>query len=633
MKSDYLQTALAYHRAGHHVLPVNEDKTPAIQGSWRQYQTAQTEDDVTRLFSAPHWGVAILTGINGLEVIDIDCKYDLTGKLEVDFMLESDKLNENAPAIVNLAVSRTKSGGYHVYYRCTTPEGSKKLAMRPGTEKEQADGDKKLVLIETKGVGGYVVVAPSPGYEMQCGDLLNIPTITQGARDTILSAARSFDQLPEIEYTPAPKASYTPPPTGESVTPWDDFNDRNTPIDILQQYGWSIVYRHGEKVFLKRPGKTDAKTSGNYHEGRKLFVCHTTSTCLPAEKGLTAWSIYKHYAHNGDAHAAAKQLYADGFGTRYEGKAPIQPSTKVETPEQAEEKVNDLLTQVWATRFDFFAPIKEEDAILMHHNYAKDKTYKVAGYGQICVVVGAEKSGKTFLLRHIIASALAGGNPFLNFSLKLKPGQNILYFDTEQSEYFFKFTQREIQELAGVQNPVNYYAFHLRRFSKSERLQALKAIVEQIPNIGCIVVDGIVDLCHDFMDAKHSEDTVQELLTISDVTKALVIPVLHLTKKDGFMRGHLGTALQNKVDCGLEVHRDSEGEYYTVKSRLSRFAPFMPFDFRRDPETGRAIRDSREVSYNNQPTAQDIFAPSAPIPALSGAMVAGRPDDKEEIPF
>jgi len=616
-----LETALQYHRAGLRVVPVKDDKRPTV--AWKQYQTAQNENDVLRDFSAPCWGIAVLTGINGLEVIDIDCKYDLTGKLEVDFYKACDELNGNNPPVVSLAMSRTKSGGYHLFYRCDEPGNNMKLAKRPATESE--DQNTTPVLIETRGVGGYVVVAPSPGYEMQFGELCNIPTITQQTRNTIIQAARSFDELPEPVYEKPPRQAYTPPPTGTSVTPWDDYNDRVSPIDVLQTYGWTAVYQHGEKVFMKRPGKTDAKTSGNYHEGRKVFVCHTTSTPLPAEKGLTAWSIYKHYAHGGDAVAAAKQLYADGYGTRYE-RVEVQPqAAPVLTPEAVQEKENDLIAKVWATRFDFNAPIREEDAILTRTSWEDDKTYKVGGYGQIGFIVGEQKSGKTFVLRHMVASALAKGSPFLSFSLRLRPMQNIIFFDTEQSEYFFKYTQRDMQELAGVCNPPNYYAFHLRRFTKAERVSVLRKIVDQIGNVGLIVIDGIVDLCEDIMDYKTSSDTIQDLMTLTDETKALVLTVLHLTKQNGFMRGHIGTEGQNRCDFAMEVSQEKESGWYKVKCRETRFAPWPVMTFTRDPQTGRAIRPDNEVKQSFEPDVSSL--------APASAMANHAPKNDEDIPW
>jgi archaellum biogenesis ATPase FlaH len=580
MKKDLLPIALEYHRSGLHVLPVNDNKRPLYE--WKAYQKVQTENDVLRDFSVPHWGIAVVTGIGGLEVVDVDAKHDPTGKVMPDFFKIADDLTDNKPALSSLTVQETKSGGAHVMYRCPSPGNNTKLARRPPNETE--DPHEIPVLIETRGTGGYVVVHPSPGYYVTFGSLTNIPTISQTTRDTILTAARSFDEIPAPAYEKPPREAYTPPP-GNSITPWDDYNDRVSAIDVLQQYGWTVVYQHGEKVFLKRPGKTDNPTSGNYHEGLKVFVAHTSSTCLPAEQGLKAWSIYKYYAHNGDAVAAGRQLYADGYGTRYEKKEPV-PAPAPLTPEKAKEQEDELMKKVWATKFDYNAPITEADAIL--GRWVDGNPYKVGGYGQIGVIVGEQKSGKTFVLRHIVASALAQGRQMLTFSLKLRPFQNIVFFDTEQSEFFFKLTQKDMQDLAGVCNPAGYYAFHLRKFTKSERLTALKKIIEEIGNVGLIVIDGVVDLCPDYMDNKASDATVQELMTLSDQTKALVLTVLHVTKQNGFMRGHLGTELQNKCDFAMTVEQEKDSGVYRVKCRESRFAPYPPLTFTRDPETGRA---------------------------------------------
>jgi hypothetical protein len=625
--SNLLETALRYYRAGHRVVPVKSDKRPTT--AWKPYQTAQTEEDVRRDFAADHWGIAILTGINGLEVIDIDCKYDLTGALEVDFFKASDELNNNAPAVVALMCQATKSGGYHVMYRCPEPGGNRKLASRPPAPNE--DQNTTPVLIETRGIGGYVVVAPSPGYDVQFGDLENIPYITQATRDTILTAARSFDELPEVEQVYVPRRNFEVPTTGK--TPWDDYNDRVDCVDLLIKHGWTVVYTQGEKVYMKRPGKTDAKTSGNYHTGRQVFVSHTTSTPLPAEKGLTAYSICKYYEHGGDASACARALYAAGYGERKEARqeqpapAPLKPAT----PEEQKQEEDTLMKSVWATKFDYFAPVKEEDAILMHYHKTDDnrvKPYKVAGYGQLGAIVGEQKSGKTFVLRHLVASALSGGKECLTFSLAIPANKNILWVDTEQSEYFYKITQKELQDLAGVQNPPQYFAFHLRKYSVAERVKVLKKLVEEIPDLGLIIVDGIVDLCPDFNDTRHSSETMQQLMSITDgPSKPLLLTVLHVTKKDGFMRGHLGTALQNKCDFALEVSKDPVTDWYKVRSRESRFAPFPIYAFCRDNETGRAIgTEQRTVAA---PYADEVF----PAPDNNGAMAAHRPGADLDLPF
>ena len=71
------------------------------------------------------------------------------------------------------------------------------------------------------------------------------------------------------------------------------------------------------------------------------------------------------------------------------------------------------------------------------------------------------------------------------------------------------------------------------------------------------------------------------------------------------MRGHLGTALQNKYDLGLQIENDTERGVYTIKHRDSRFAPFPGFEFLRD-DRGMPVLDvddsSDDDTYPAQPT-------------------------------
>ena len=68
----------------------------------------------------------------------------------------------------------------------------------------------------------------------------------------------------------------------------------------------------------------------------------------------------------------------------------------------------------------------------------------------------------------------------------------------------------------------------------------------------------------------------------------MFITVLHLTKSDGYMRGHLGTELQNKCDWSEEVKREKDGGIYRIENRDARFRPFPAFEWTRD-DKGEAV--------------------------------------------
>lgn len=74
----------------------------------------------------------ICGGVSGqLEVIDIDTKYDLSGKLFEDFMVEVQQADASLAS--KLLIATTINGGYHIYYRCENVGGNQKLASRPTT--------------------------------------------------------------------------------------------------------------------------------------------------------------------------------------------------------------------------------------------------------------------------------------------------------------------------------------------------------------------------------------------------------------------------------------------------------------------------------------------------------------------
>jgi hypothetical protein len=108
-------------------VPVNEKKQPIVK-NW------QTSTDRHNLDMRGRWGVGIVCGApsGNVECIDIDLKYDLSGKLFETYKRLVHEIDENL--LAKLVVQRTKSGGYHLIYRCSKIAGNTKLANRPTTE-------------------------------------------------------------------------------------------------------------------------------------------------------------------------------------------------------------------------------------------------------------------------------------------------------------------------------------------------------------------------------------------------------------------------------------------------------------------------------------------------------------------
>lgn len=319
-----IRTAKALVKKGISVVATDNNKRAII--SWKKFQeTLPTPEELESQFqSEKAKGIAIICGqVSGnLEVIDVDTKYDTTGTLFEELTAAIHDVSKELSD--KLMIVQTKSGGYHIYYRCSVIHGNQKLAQRPATAEEikENPNEKVLVLIETRGEGGYVVAPPTEGYKKIQGDTIH--DLTPEEREVLLELSRSFNQYIIEQPKPAVARSVT---EHYAVTPWEDYNRRGVDdmLDRLQKHGWIIVSYKGDKIIFKRPGKTESKTSGDYHRGHNLFTVFTTSSVFEALKGYKPAAVFTMLECNGDFKAAAKKLSEIGYGEK-----PIMLESKME---------------------------------------------------------------------------------------------------------------------------------------------------------------------------------------------------------------------------------------------------------------------------------------------------------------
>jgi len=342
-------------------MPVMQNKQPIVKG----WQTLFKKHDLGNCQA-----VGLVCGkLSGnLEAIDIDLKYDLTGKLFDNYKR---LINESDPNLLKkLVVQKTQSGGYHFLYRCSKIEGNLKLANRETTEKEKnetyqaeinsgkndldarkiASKDKIRVLLETRGEGGYIMCFPSNGYEIVYGDYYGINQITVEERETLHNIARQFNKVID-EFKPQYKPENNSVKV-KGISPFDDYNDRGDVVGLLESFGWKVVGQKGSKTVVLRAGQTSSKSSGNYDHDRKWFTVFTTSTEFEPQKAYLPYSVFAILECNGDYKEAVKRLYDLGFGERREVIQEINRKTPsyvspidddysfAATPKDYEEKLN-----------------------------------------------------------------------------------------------------------------------------------------------------------------------------------------------------------------------------------------------------------------------------------------------------
>lgn len=218
--------------------------------------------------------------------------------------------------------------------------------------------------------------------------------------------------------------------------------------------------------------------------------------------------------------------------------------------------------------------------------------------GNIQTLLGERKSGKTTVARMFIAAMFKG--QYLDFKTEDGTGLKILIADTEQAPYNVEQNTRRIHIAAGLnphRNNPDLLVLQLRPYDKAERLRIVgEEITRFRPDF--VLLDGIVDVCQDFNDAKESGKTITALLKLSADYDCAVLCVMHFNKDGETARGHLGAELQNKSTECYEVKRN--GSRTEVKPMYCRDREIPPFAFEVD-----ADGDSEQITlFSCAPTTK-----------------------------
>jgi hypothetical protein len=196
---------------------------------------------------------------------------------------------------------------------------------------------------------------------------------------------------------------------------------------------------------------------------------------------------------------------------------------------------------------------------------------------------GKQKSKKTTALALAVASFVKGPNGDVNGFFQGAIEGKALFFDNEQGESYAARTMKLILKLAEVQTSPKLIYCDLREFSPSERLKVIQAGIEGTPDVRLVVIDGLVDLMTDFMDASEGHMTALDLLKLCSKYNIHVAGVLHQNKSDKNARAHIGSISSQKceIEISTEVDPTDRNQSFVVCVH-SRDMPFEQFAIRWD---------------------------------------------------
>lgn len=346
---DLAAVALGLHDAGCCVLPAAQDgsKRPAV--AWQQYQQRRPDRaQLEQWLAAGPAGVGVVCGAvsGGLEMLELEARAVDAGLLsEATGLADACGLGPLWRAVTAGWLERTPSGGMHILVRVDGAPVPPNLKL---ARRRDAGTGRVEVLAETRGEGGWTVVAPSAGgthptgqpWVLLAGGPGKIARISPGDLAALHTLLRTFDQLDDnTGATPqaaAPGFSTTAGGRRDDggLLPGDDYNQRACWEELLVPRGWRKVFERAGTVYWRRPGKRDgiSATSGRTRsvDGADRLYVFSSSTEFDTEVPYSLFGGYALLEHGGDHSKAARALTAAGYG--HEPPDPPRPAPAAPTP-------------------------------------------------------------------------------------------------------------------------------------------------------------------------------------------------------------------------------------------------------------------------------------------------------------
>ena len=641
-----LDAARLWHQAGYCVVPSHEDGGKRPIGVWKQYQEQRpTWQQVEAwLLSGKYTGIGVITGAasSNIEMIEIEGPINkaverLTKVTSTATLYESTEL---VTKIARGCVEQSAGGGLHMFMRVVDGPalGNTKLAM-------QGQGQARHVVSETRGEGGFVIVAPTParnGHQPDATYLFlqgsqpdHTPTITSEQRDELhmlfsLALNEDDDNERAALQQPTPTHAKIAPPADST---FGDYRNKTTWSEILTPHGWTFAFHAPDgRDHWTRPGKTIHQgTSATTLEDGPMYV-FSSSTQFPQETGISKEFAYTLLNHNGDLQTASRTLREAGYGpenTTYETLKEFIPTPTPATLDQdpteetpydravrnryAELRINeDAKTLLATTKLGQTQPLTSHTLTEFLNQPDTPTTYRIENLwpseGRV-LLAAAAKSGKTTIIAANLIPAIVDQTPFLGnkTTQPLTPGKTIAYLNMEVGETTLRRWMRD----SGIKNTQAVHIANLRGKASALQLatpQGRQRLANWLQHINAeiVILDPLAPVLATLgLDENSNSDIAQffswwsETLTQANITDDLVV---HHTGHAG-QRSRGASRLLDEPDAIWTLTRDNEEEDETEFATLeapTRYLAAYGRDVELHTETLKYDHNTRALTLTGQ---------------------------------
>jgi len=217
--------------------------------------------------------------------------------------------------------------------------------------------------------------------------------------------------------------------------------------------------------------------------------------------------------------------------------------------------------------------------------------------GDISIIGGLPKAGKTTIAVNIIATALMEKIPDNLDSLKIRStyaaDKPIFYIDTEQSKASTNKIRKAVCRFLGVQKePENLFLINLRdKFKAEDKLQYVLSCMKHYPDTHLWLIDGLADLLKDPNNTEDSFELIARFMSLSQELYAPIILYLHENPSGiSKFRGNLGSEAERKCYGAIIVKKDKQKGVHIIEPKYLRDSKdFEPIYSQYDKSMGRLV--------------------------------------------
>ena len=576
-------------------LPVSRhrQKAPAVS-SWTQYQKEKPSQEQVLEWFAKADGLGVLCGSISGNLLLIELEGRAATLQTIDLLTHRAKENnifDLFERLNNGYVERSPSGGLHWLL--------KSQGQIPGNERFARRVDENgviSVLAESRGEGGFVVTAPTPGtchpsgngWNIIKGNPKTIPTFTEEEVDALRELFISLDEMPKEKFS-EPVAK---PRVSGQLLPGDDFNARTTWDEILIPDGWTKLHTDSiGKTDWRRPGKDYGISATTNYQGNDLFHIFTSSVALDSDRSYSKFAYTALTKFGGDFAACANALRQKGYGTSGElGSLALSNDVATGdgigsvgaglTPLEAELERQRIRKE--ATRI-----LKEEEASATYKEPIFVKNLKdelqlpeieaqwvirdIFPQGANISITAQYKAGKTTLINDL-ARSLADEIKFLDYFQEPTHKRRIVIFNYEVSENQYRRWMKDVE----IKQSERVTLVHLRGERLpiiSDRVQRLVISILQDLDCQTWIMDPFARAFVGSGDENSNSDVGLFLDTLDFIKKQasvdnLVIP-MHTgrAQEHGIERARGATRLDDWADVRWLLSKTEEGRFFAADGR------------------------------------------------------------------